>query len=287
MTAIERVLEDFRSIAIPSVVFHYTSPGGLLGLCETKTVWASDIRYLNDSQEFQFALDLATKMLTTEQNGSSDSFEQLIIEDCLEAASLVGSRIRLYAASFSTKGDLLSQWRAYCPASGGFAIGFEPTALQTNAGSLLIPCVYDRLKQQTMLKDLVQSIVSECAADETLKSDQSAMRARAGAEFASGFFLLAAAFKHESFVEEDEWRLVSRSKLQGGRPLRFREGRSGVVPYVEMPIVATEGRTKFETVLIGPSQHSELSRQSLIALFQEREIECADIKTSFTPYRAW
>lgn len=41
----------------PRTLYHYTSDSGLLGIIETKSIWATNVRYLNDSKEYALALD--------------------------------------------------------------------------------------------------------------------------------------------------------------------------------------------------------------------------------------
>jgi hypothetical protein len=37
-------------------IFHYTTATGLLGILQKFTLWASDLRFLNDAQEAVYAL---------------------------------------------------------------------------------------------------------------------------------------------------------------------------------------------------------------------------------------
>ena len=48
---------------LPEILYHYTSQTGLIGMLNTETIWASKIRYLNDSKEFALALELASDEL--------------------------------------------------------------------------------------------------------------------------------------------------------------------------------------------------------------------------------
>ena len=41
--------------AWPAVLYHYTSPSGLAGIVERTQLWATDVRFLNDSQELKYA----------------------------------------------------------------------------------------------------------------------------------------------------------------------------------------------------------------------------------------
>src|SRR5207247_68058 len=64
-----------------------------------------------------------------------------------------------YIASFSTKGNLLSQWRAYCP-RGGYSIGFDGARLtqvfrkrgEFQFGSVL----YDRDAQEQKVRAVIE-----------------------------------------------------------------------------------------------------------------------------------
>lgn len=47
----------------PDSLFHYTTIDGLLGIVQSKTLWASQIQYLNDSVEFYWALNLTREIL--------------------------------------------------------------------------------------------------------------------------------------------------------------------------------------------------------------------------------
>ena len=51
-------LKETSKISKPSTLFHYTTATGLLGILGSSTLWASDVRFLNDSQEAIYAQDL-------------------------------------------------------------------------------------------------------------------------------------------------------------------------------------------------------------------------------------
>src|ERR1700745_2358870 len=38
-------------------LYHYTTQAGLLGILTSKSIWASEIRFLNDATEFRTAFD--------------------------------------------------------------------------------------------------------------------------------------------------------------------------------------------------------------------------------------
>ena len=45
-----------------TALYHYTSIGGLKGIVESNCLHATNIRYLNDSEEFYFGLDYFSKL---------------------------------------------------------------------------------------------------------------------------------------------------------------------------------------------------------------------------------
>ncbi|OLD27475.1 MAG: hypothetical protein AUJ04_03935 [Acidobacteria bacterium 13_1_40CM_3_55_6] len=56
-------LEDLKPQNPPQILYHYTSQEGLMGIITERCIWASKIHYLNDSEEFSIALDLAGREL--------------------------------------------------------------------------------------------------------------------------------------------------------------------------------------------------------------------------------
>ena len=133
----------------PSVLFHYTTPIGLLGISQSKQIWATDLRFLNDKKEFQHSLDIIHSILKGFYK-VDDNPKKLkgLNYDFIEHLRInLGKRKKwnpeVYVASFTEKGDLLSQWRGYCP-QGGFSIGFHYDLLSKIAekhDSSLLPCV--------------------------------------------------------------------------------------------------------------------------------------------------
>lgn len=62
-TMSENPLESLWSQVPTTPLYHYTSPAGLIGIVETKRLWASSIQHLNDSTEFKHAASLVDHLL--------------------------------------------------------------------------------------------------------------------------------------------------------------------------------------------------------------------------------
>ncbi len=115
---------------VPQTLYHYTSQQGLIGIVSADELWATDIRYLNDSSEFTYAVQLAYKALREWKHTDLayyQAFRKLAEERLRESGSSI------LVASLSEEGDLLSQWRGYCSPGPGFAIGFNGRYLATVA----------------------------------------------------------------------------------------------------------------------------------------------------------
>jgi hypothetical protein len=52
---------------------HYTTLAGLLGIVKTESIWATNIKFLNDEQEFLHALGLIKEIIATSKITNKDS----------------------------------------------------------------------------------------------------------------------------------------------------------------------------------------------------------------------
>jgi hypothetical protein len=100
-------------LTIPDdLLHHYTNQTGLLGIIQTKSIWASKIQYLNDTSEFFHGLSIASQLLTShEKSASDDSFARHCAALRSHLKRIEG--INVFVVSLSASEDLLSQWRAY------------------------------------------------------------------------------------------------------------------------------------------------------------------------------
>jgi hypothetical protein len=54
---------DVPESETPDRLYHYTDARGLLGILESRKLWASDVRLLNDARELDYAADLVRRWL--------------------------------------------------------------------------------------------------------------------------------------------------------------------------------------------------------------------------------
>lgn len=119
---------------------------------------------------------------------------------------------RAYTVSLTSAKDSLEQWRAYCPRSGGVALGFPMDHLQGAAadqGFLLAPCVYDDPTQRAIVDHIVRYHLQAWDQRRPLQAPREGISSHLVYAFLSDLDRFAPLLKHPSFAAEHEWRLIS------------------------------------------------------------------------------
>jgi hypothetical protein len=252
-------------------LYHYTTFTGLMGIIESRVLWASDIRYLNDSAELKHTADLINIEITDRINNGHPN-PHLLNQFLNWITHRITNGHMLFASSFRAHGNLLSQWRGYSKPGKGVSIGFSPYYILKCAQAQAFQigkCVYDPAIQSTLICQILDSIEAQAAAFEQLNTpsrDQSETSYHQIFETMEGDLLrIAAILKHPSFQEEDEWRLVSPAITDFlTSPVLFREGTSMLVPYYEFQLLPDNGKAiAIEHMYLGPTSHMNISMNSL------------------------
>ncbi|UZJ46175.1 DUF2971 domain-containing protein [Marinimicrobium sp. C6131] len=282
------IIDELNSNPIPTELFHYTSQAGLIGIIETNSIWASKIHYLNDSTEFELALNLVKEVLNEKRKKVRTTPSRKKIDCFLENIKSIGST-NVCVASLSENRDLLSQWRAYGGGSGGYSIGVKAQNIAKNVmnrGFSLLKCEYDENKQLSLARMLVSECLAENVDTEIVKFNRGVptLDFSAGSEFKRKLSLLASVLKHKTFKEESEWRLVSQEPISA-QDLKFRPGISTVTPYI--PVELGEKRYYLQSITAGPTPNPSQAADMLKVLTL-KHIEC-NLKTytSEVPFRNW
>lgn len=156
-------VESLYSVSdIPEILFHYTSTTGLLGILEHRALWASELRYLNDSAELTYGYQLLLAEVRARRKSPTQNAELLTqLENWLEHRSRFGPMV--FVAAFTGNGNLLSQWRAYCPPAGGVSFGVASAHLhhvcQAHRFSLA-RCVYTTDEHRRLVAELIHHLVA-------------------------------------------------------------------------------------------------------------------------------
>jgi hypothetical protein len=278
----------------PDVIFHYTTIAGLIGIVQSGSVWATDIRFLNDSTELQYAKDLLLSRIKEEiATQNSTTLHKTFWERATEVFKS-GPTGYQFISCFCEDGDLLSQWRGYAGGTGGFSIGFDSRIVSTlsakNPAVFLRRIIYEPRIQIEIFNQVILQ-VNACITQNTdgkTAEEQNNIIAYIGHVFGTLIDELLYTFKHPSFYEEKEWRLVIPADLSNNlSSLLFRTSNAAIIPYTEIryPIAPRCPLLQIRTVIQGPTANKDFGRIAVISLLTKDGYEHVEIEDSTVPLR--
>lgn len=270
----------------PPILYQYTSQEGLLGIIQKSELWATEIRYLNDSKEFLYAIEFARKKIKQIKKEYLPRYEGLLdkIEGELtniEQLWKAGSDLAPYVCCFSCDENKLSMWRAYAQSGNGYSVGFNFKRLQSWAvkqGLRLSRCLYDEEADQLPKIKMVVDAARKCF-DES-QSDQPLVKS--AQKFFTEFLDVAPELKHPKFNDEREWRLIGFP--QDPSHLKFRPGKAQVIPYAVIPLKDKQEFLPIERIYVGPTSNEGLSIQSVQRLLRTMNQKNCSVDGSGIPY---
>lgn len=308
---------------IPSTLWHYTSYAGFQGIVSSKTIWATEYRFLNDRQELLHAKDLAQALLEEEPEFIGERFpNREMIRQAVNTAFNTGhlheGRLSIMVASFSEEGDQLSQWRGYAEDSRGVSVGLDLRNLRPPAhlgtAVTFAACIYTEAEKRALLKSVfayyrngVQAwwesihdtarkqlegsipgpqFVKDLLSEHTQQLNEVIFRGNANLRF--DLLRVSPLLKNESFSEEREWRLVlpwEPIQLPTQHPIQLRSTRDTLVPYIAYPLNSPnqEGPIFCKDVILGAGSHS--SAEIGVNLFLRKQGIPVLSRPSKIPYR--
>jgi len=248
----------------PKILFHYTSQEGLLSIINEKEVWSTKAHYLNDSTEFQYAIDLVYAALKNEKYKGERKIKQLA-----ERVELIED-VNVCVTSFTKNGDLLSQWRGYGDLGAGYSLGLSGKSLKILAKSqsfILCPVIYEREKQESLVTEIIDHWLNDKKHIEGLSpnsGDES--------EFEDYIAMLAPTFKDPSFKEEQEWRLISPMLSSGLDRFSYRAGQYSLIPYYRFSLDEAVAELSPIEIFVGPSPMQEQSIRAVRSFLQSKDL---------------
>jgi hypothetical protein len=248
---------------------HYTTFAGLDGIFRHRELWATDIQFLNDTMEFQYAVAASLKEVDL-QIAVADAdtrVELCAVRQAFEHVSPISS----YVVSFTEAHDDLSMWRGYSKAGGGVALAFQRQWIEKHLGDFkLCQCIYDEHIQAKSIREMIARCIAEISKSRPHaqgKDGQCAvLDSDSGAYVRAQLLELTPILKHPKFREEREWRLVLPWKGRPPEDLRVRLGLNTMIPYTVYKIAGRPMSKDPEPVLhfdgllgvlVGPNLHAE------------------------------
>ena len=286
---------------VPTLLYHYTDARGFKGIVKSHAIWATHIEYLNDAQEYHYAVGVAGRVLLEWAEQSTDPREHALLTRLGTGLSGGRGSADVCVASFSEADDGLSQWRGYCPNGAGYSLGFAAEGLIRAAimqRFVLARCLYDEASQREAITRVLEQVRPSVPWIQALEQpgDDDAYRGAIQA-WSDRFAPLAPTIKHWAFHEEQEWLLISERVLPYDSRWQVRPGRSMLIPYLPFALAPIDPYLPLRDVVVGPTPHMELAIRAAgvlldpvlepMTLGDPMARQPAQIRNSRVPYRHW
>jgi hypothetical protein len=96
---------------------------------------------------------------------------------------------------------------------------------------------------------------------------------------------MVTSFKHKSFREEREFRLVVGPIEVPSKKISYRPSNIGIIPYMEIGF--SDNILPIECIIVGPGPHQKRNEDSLRQMLALSTFENVEVSASDIPYRNW
>lgn len=284
----EQIWEAPKS-SVPKLVYHYTNAEGLAGILNSKRIWATDCRFLNDETESQLGVRLAREILRGRLDSTRDDPLRRFYET---ADSYLDSEAddKNFVFSLSSRRDDLTQWRTYARDGRGFTIGFETSTLIENSKRKedkygFSPVIYDseiqRLEVNKSL-EIFEEIIKEKESRDSAIDD---MVEESAVLFEWITVAQSILFKHSSFDSEKEWRINTFPDDEPESEVKVRASSGRLIPYIELKLCGEDQNClPIKCIGIGPGFRDSGIKFAVDKLCEQAGFNVA-IYNADTPYR--
>ncbi|OUN33263.1 DUF2971 domain-containing protein [Lachnoclostridium sp. An76] len=268
--------------------FHYTSLESCINMLKHTDgefeIWASHLSFLNDKEELINGMKLIDRkvedLLLSKGDTLSDWIEEYQ-EGRMNEDNLLDD---IYVVCFCSKRSLLSQWKYYgknsgiaieynldfCEYSGYIASNIPFKNMnQEYLPNYVNKVIYDNMEKQEIIDAFIKEHIYKIYNSDAEQSDIE--KKRCIYRQMDKLYSLAPLFKHDSFQEENESRLLffplSIKGCETGKLVNYRSSDGKIVPYMKIKIRGRMEGTKRESVIksltVGPGQNQDLIFEAL------------------------
>ena len=291
------------TLASDSMLFHYTSAEGLVGILNGEA-WVTERHFLNDPSEFSVAtdvfLEVAEKHIHDKERLAR--FREAFLNEVARCERLgeIGEELAFsgdYVMSFCLESDSALLWSEYSDFQG-YCLGFELGSLIDSFGADRVhwhgKVVYDHDVQMDLIEKVIQcEYIDNPRLPEINSWDDFDEPSSEDAKFIIAFLNLDCSiynmfFKKQCFEGEQEYRIVFSHIHDGGRagpeeryPVDFRIRDGVLIPFVKMPFDAM-GSVK--SITIGAKNTSDIAGAGLRYFLRAKNMS-VDVRKSGIPLR--
>ncbi len=260
-----------------------------------KTLWATNIEYLNDTSEFKHGENVILETLKRWKRRQKSQFgDRAKFFELIDNAPEFFNAADLFVISLTEKRDQLSQWRGYTQKNSGYSIGFDTDQLQTLGWAIdkmqLVKCLYDEKLQRSFADKLIHGCLERFEQRLSQSNDKMTIRGLQPEIVELQVFstFVAASMKNAAFSEECEWRLLGLRRDPS--KLFFRSGTSSLIPYIQIKWRDADKNSDsnpIRSITVGPCPNPDLSTKAVNRLLASQELGGVTVHKSKIPYKSW
>jgi hypothetical protein len=299
------------------LVYHYTNGSGLLGIAESKSLWATHIGFMNDTEEYREAVRMLVQLGLTRIAESklhpAVEFALFTLRDEMFVTTSEDDTFNIKADSippwfvtcFSECKDDLAQWRGYSTGGAKFSLGMELNHLgalvyhlgqPSNDGIRyqihLVPAVYSKDEKERFLNMILDFIIDQYPRDEAeISPDNDTQFAMDWlGNYLSLASVVAPVAKNTAFAQEREWRLIVMPV--NASEIKYRSRGALLTPYIEIDLRCLtyksgdkEWSHPVRECWVGPSPHMDSNRFSVRNMLAANKFFGVDLHLSTVPFR--
>lgn len=287
-------------IQTPRKLFHYTTAMGLKGILDTKKIWATHFRFLNDASEVDYGMFVIGSCIDALRAQYQDKITQVFLDRVLKSVNPFNGMFDCYISCFCEKDDLLNQWRDYA-GNGGYAIGLTGELIglrrehrevryRSEIDYEIFRVIYNAELQGRLIREpleLVLVALQKISEGDLLKAEELIPRCCQFLRAQLAGYLIS--FKHPVFEMEQEWRLCHMVRPHEDSHVQFRDGQFGLTPYVLLDPCPQygpdQGNFPLSSITHAPTKDADNVRFALDVLLRTKGYRNYNVSGSILPIR--
>lgn len=245
-------------------MYHHTKLDSLISIVNSRKLWMTDYRFLNDSHEYEKGLQFLTEALKDFSDYPCNTPSEIIdsIKDQIYFTSMIvlgdGDLGRsVFVSSLCNSFDSLTQWITY----GSFAIRFNRDGLlrciRESRDFELLDCKYYESEAHGLA--IAASIVREKIIPEAIEYRMGHTDFDDPSYMIDSIIKCSLIFKSSSFKHENETRIVALKNTGFVSEVKVRCSGELLIPYIEFCFDSMV----IEEIMVGPSSDQERLLSSL------------------------